>query len=302
MNQPVVSIIIPCYNQAIYLEKAIGSLQAQTLEAWECIIVDDGSTDNSLEIAARMALHDARIRVMQKLNGGSASARNMGLDHAQGEYIQFLDADDSIDEYKLERQVSLMRSRQSDISYTAYCYTYADGSRSAARYALLDATRIITHWGLDGSIPPHAFLYKASFLKTNQLVFDEACRYREDWNWLIECFRHKPQISALPDYCGAMYFQNQNGKTGSYIKMQRGNFLFMAYKAPSMHGLNRLLWAYRISEELWIWILRMIKYRSTDIAKSILLLPNTWTIAALLLMPISIWSIIVYFIKTYIAK
>jgi hypothetical protein len=69
-----------------------------------------------------------------------------------------------------------------------------------------------------------------------------------------------------------------------------------------LKGLSKLLWLFRTSEELWIWILRMLKYRSTKIAKTILLLPTLWTVAAILLMPISFWWILVYFIKTYIAR
>ncbi len=300
--QAKVSIIVPCYNQSLYLQKAIESLQAQTLKEWECIIVDDGSTDNSVEIAMNMALNDPRICVLQKSNGGSGSARNMGLKHAQGQYIQFLDADDSMDSEKLARQVADMEQCGSDISYTAYCYSYADGSKSAIRFADLNGRTILTRWGLGSSIPPHAFLYSAAFIQKHQLLFDEGCRYREDWNWLIECFRHQPKIATMPNYLGALYYQNENGKTSSYTKMQAGNFLFMAYKAPLMHGLDRLLWVYRISEELWIWLLRMIKYRSTDIAAMIGILPIAWTLIAILIMPFSLMGILRYSIKTYIAK
>ena len=85
-----VSVIIPCYNQALFLPKAIASLQAQTLEDWECIIVDDGSTDHTAEAASNLALQDGRIRLIQKINGGSASARDLGLQHAQCKYVQYL--------------------------------------------------------------------------------------------------------------------------------------------------------------------------------------------------------------------
>ena len=85
-----VSVIIPCYNQAKFLPHAVAALQAQTLEEWECIIVDDGSTDNTAEVATNLALQDGRVHMRQKINGGSASARDLGLKHAQGEYIQYL--------------------------------------------------------------------------------------------------------------------------------------------------------------------------------------------------------------------
>ncbi|MBR1426680.1 MAG: glycosyltransferase family 2 protein [Paludibacteraceae bacterium] len=300
--KPTISVIIPCYNQAAYLPKAITSLQAQTMPDWECIIVDDGSTDNSAEIAANIALKDERVRLLQKQNGGSASARNMGLQVAQGEYIQFLDADDSIDSCKFEEQLTQMEDEQLDMSYCAYKYLFENGTLSRMRFAHLNKCTILTGWGLGYSIPPHSFLYKASFLHRNNIEFDSRCRYREDWNFLIRCFQAQPRINTLPNYCGAYYFQNQTGKTSSYVKMQEGNFAFMAYMSPLLHGWNKCMWAYRISEELWIWLLRMMKYRSTAIAKSLFTLPITTIIIAALLMPISILGLLRYLITTYIAK
>ena len=88
--QPKVSVIVPCYNRAAFLPKAIASLHAQTLGDWECIIVDDGSTDNTAEVAANIALNEPRVRLVQQTNGGLAAARNAGLIQAKGEYIQFL--------------------------------------------------------------------------------------------------------------------------------------------------------------------------------------------------------------------
>lgn len=301
---PKVSIIVPCYNQAAYLPKAIASLQAQTLEDWECIIVDDGSTDNSAEIAANAALKDQRFRLIQKLNGGSASARNMGLTMTKGEYIQFLDADDYLDEEKLEKQSNLMRSQNADMSYTAFKHTYSDGTTSKPLFVQLKAITVMTRWGLGGSIPPHAFLYRASFIQNIHLEFDERCRFREDWNWLIHCFNARPKTVILPEYCGAYYAHNESSKTSSYIKMQSGNFAFMAYMAGQLQGRSKCLWVLRISEELWIWMLRMVKYRSTSIAKTIapLVLHTGYLLAAILLMPLSFWPVLIYFIKTYIAK
>ena len=99
---PLVSIIIPCYNQGNLLVNALGSVLKQSLSAWECIIINDGSTDNSAEIAKAFCAKDKRFTYIYQQNGGSATARNTGLKHVQGKYIQFLDADDIIEIYKLE--------------------------------------------------------------------------------------------------------------------------------------------------------------------------------------------------------
>ncbi len=297
-----VSVIIPAYNQAAFIHKAVASLQAQTLDSWECIVVDDGSTDNTAEVVANIALSEPRVRLLQKQNGGSASARDMGLQFVAGEFIQFLDADDTIAPNKLEQQVQLMEREHLDISYTAFCSENGQGQRTPSRAVRLNTYKILVRWGLGASVPIHSFLYLTDFIKQHNLNFQSDCRHREDWRWHIVCFNAQPKQALLPDLCGAVYFHSEQGKTGSYIKMQVGNFEFMAYMTKRLHGLAKALWAMRLSEELWIWLLRMIKYRSTDIAQTILLLPTSWTIIAILLMPLSFWWILIYFVKTYIVK
>ena len=297
-----VSVIIPAYNQAAFIHKAVTSLQAQTLDSWECIVVDDGSTDNTAEIVANIALNEPRVRLLQKQNGGSASARDMGLQQVQGEYIQFLDADDTIAPNKLEQQVQRMEREHLDISYTAFCSENSQGNRTPSRAVRLNTYSILVRWGLGASVPIHSFLYRTDFIKQHNLNFQSDCRHREDWRWHIVCFNAQPKQALLPDLCGAVYFHSEQGKTGSYIKMQAGNFDFMAYMMQQLRGMDKVLWAFRISEELWIWLLRMVKYRSTEIAKTILLLPTGSTVIAILLMPLSVWWILIYFIKTYLVK
>ena len=128
MSQEVktVSIITPCYNSAQYIAQTIASVQQQTLTTWEMIVVDDGSTDDSADIIKDIAINDSRIKLIQKENGGSASARNVGLQHAEGDYIQFIDADDTIAQDKLERQVELMDQKGLDVTYTNYKFTQSE--------------------------------------------------------------------------------------------------------------------------------------------------------------------------------
>lgn len=297
-----VSIIIPCFNQAAYLHKAVTSLQSQTLTEWECIIVDDGSSDNIAEVVTNIALKDPRFRLIQQLNGGSGSARDAGMRAAKGKYIQFLDADDTIAPEKLERQVTLMEQQDLDISYTAFCSEDENGQHSKAKSIALNMRRLLTQWGLGASTPIHAFMYRTDFIRQNKLLFQSDCRVREDWKWHIHCFLAKPKHAAIPDYCGAVYYQNKGGKTSSYIKIQEGNFAFLAYMTGQLYGCHKLCWTYRISEELWIWLLRMVKYRSTAIGKTIapLISHTGYLLAAILLMPISFISIMCYFVKTYL--
>lgn len=94
---PKISIIVPVYNVEKYLRKCIDSILNQTFKDFELILIDDGSTDESGKICDEYNLKDNRIKVIHKENGGLSSARNAGLDIAQGEYIGFVDSDDWIE-------------------------------------------------------------------------------------------------------------------------------------------------------------------------------------------------------------
>ncbi len=97
MNLPKISIIIPVYNAEKYLSTCLDSVLAQTFTDWECILVNDGSTDNSGKICEEYVVKDKRFRVVHKENGGVSSARNLGLDKVQGEWVYFSDSDDTLD-------------------------------------------------------------------------------------------------------------------------------------------------------------------------------------------------------------
>lgn len=94
---PQISIIIPVYNAEYTLKRCLDSVLAQTFTNWECLIIDDGSIDNSEEVIHKFVKKDHRFKAFLKKNGGVSSARNLGLDNATGEYITFLDADDWLD-------------------------------------------------------------------------------------------------------------------------------------------------------------------------------------------------------------
>ncbi len=98
MNQELISIIVPVYNIKEYLPRCVASLCAQTYKSIEILLVDDGSTDGTGDLCDTLALKDQRIRVFHKKNGGSSSARNLGIAHARGDYLAFVDSDDYVSE------------------------------------------------------------------------------------------------------------------------------------------------------------------------------------------------------------
>ena len=107
----MVSIITPCYNGERYIAETIESVLGQTYANWEMLIVDDGSSDGTYDLAARYAERDDRVRLIRQANAGTAAARNRAMREAQGRYIALLDADDLWDRDFLERQLAFMREK-----------------------------------------------------------------------------------------------------------------------------------------------------------------------------------------------
>lgn len=115
MNK-LISVIIPVFNVEKYLERCIKSIINQTYKNLEILLINDGSTDKSIEICNRYLEFDSRIILLNKENGGLSSARNLGIDKAKGEYISFVDSDDFIHELMYETLVSNLEKNDCDIS------------------------------------------------------------------------------------------------------------------------------------------------------------------------------------------
>nr|MBP7400333.1 glycosyltransferase family 2 protein [Chitinophagales bacterium] len=116
-----VSVIIPVYNAAISIAKTVDSVLYQTLQSFEIILINDASTDNSLEIITALAQQHAQISIINlQQNGGPGIARNAGIKKAIGKYIAFLDADDTWHSLKLEKQVAFMEANNHLLTYTWY--------------------------------------------------------------------------------------------------------------------------------------------------------------------------------------
>lgn len=116
----MVSIIMPCYNQAEYVSDAIGSLKAQLYQEWECIIVNDGSTDNSENVILECIKDDKRFKYIKQKNLGPGAARNNGAKLAKGKYMTMLDSDDIIGENYLDKAVSYLNAHDDCVMYYGY--------------------------------------------------------------------------------------------------------------------------------------------------------------------------------------
>lgn len=114
MGNPAISVVVPAYNQEKYVEKCILSVLSQSFRDFELIVVNDGSTDKSLEICQKYVQRDDRVSVIDKPNGGSAYARRDGMLQAKGQYICYIDSDDYIDPYALEKLYTIVSQYQVD--------------------------------------------------------------------------------------------------------------------------------------------------------------------------------------------
>lgn len=121
-SEPKISVIVPVYNAEAYLDRCLKSIYAQTFQDYEIILVNDGSTDHSLEKCREYAEKDSRITVIDKENGGAGSARNAGIEAAMGEYLAFPDVDDWFEPQMYEDLYQLAKKNDYDIVFSGANY------------------------------------------------------------------------------------------------------------------------------------------------------------------------------------
>ena len=137
MNTPLVSIVMPCYQNAQSLARTVSSIQAQTRKDWELIAVDDGSRDGTLAVLKNLAESELRMRVIHQENGGVSAARNTGMAAARGEWILFVDADDHLLAHALEHLLTLA-DEETDIVCGAYEMRFRDEGNRIEKHACAD--------------------------------------------------------------------------------------------------------------------------------------------------------------------
>lgn len=132
---PVVSIVMPAYNCSAYIEEAILSVMGQTFAEWELLVIDDCSTDDTFDVAKRVAQTDPRIQVQHNdVNVGVAVTRNEGITLCKGQYIAFMDSDDTWYPQKLEKQLQLIKKHKAQLCYSSYAIVDTQGQKVKADY------------------------------------------------------------------------------------------------------------------------------------------------------------------------
>lgn len=193
----LISVIVPCYNQAQYLDDCLQSVLDQTYQNWECIIVNDGSPDHTEEIALRWTARDGRFKYVKKQNGGLSSARNAGIEVANGEWLQFLDCDDKIMQEKFQISHEFFFNYEIVISdfilfkesklYPAFC--------KIGEFEI-NRNNIIQYWDEGLNIPIHCALIRRSSI--GDIRFNVDMKSKEDWIFWIALLKKRKKIKFIP--------------------------------------------------------------------------------------------------------
>lgn len=207
---PKISIIVPAYNQAEFLDECLQSVSEQTFTNWECIIVDDGSKDHTGKIAENWAQKDPRFRYFRKINGGVSSSRNFGIENATAEWILPLDGDDKIAPEYLER-ASKEFKKNPDV---VYCKASFFGNRTDP--FLLDAFSY-ENLLLKNLIFCSGFYKKEAWSRSNK--YDENLVHGfEDWDFWIELLKNSEKKVICLDYLGFYYRRKDSSRDADINK------------------------------------------------------------------------------------
>lgn len=221
----IVSVIVPVFNAHQYLEQCIRSILYQSYRNLDIILIDDGSQDNSLEICKNFEKEDKRIRVFHKENEGVSSARNLGIEKAQGEYIVFIDSDDRVKTNFIESLVAKGQENSIVICNFVYC---DENERVSASYEMLRdgnlndlnafLASVVVERKIFGSVC--RTLFPSKIIKDNNIKFVN-CILAEDQLFLLAAVSYCSCIITLKE---AMYVYFDNSSSATH-KVYRKNFL-----------------------------------------------------------------------------
>lgn len=226
-NSHLVSVIIPCFNQAKYLAECIECLIKQSHSDWQAIIIDDGSTDETPQVAKELSNLDQRIKYVRKHNGGPSSARNQGLLIANGDYIQFLDADDLILPDKLRAQIEFFYLNPdygvvySDFDFFTDPFLICPTESFATWETSAESGDIWNRLLASNPITIHSALIRKSALLAQDL-FDDRINSCEDYLFWLRLSARHTKFGYLPTKY-ALYRRHEGSLTYKRITMIKGN-------------------------------------------------------------------------------
>lgn len=233
MQDVKVSVIIPMYNSKDYIERCINSIRKQTLRDIEIIVIDDESTDGSYDLCVKLAETDARIHLVRQKNAGPGLARNTGLAQAKGEFVAFVDSDDTVAPEMYETMYNAVTEAQADACLCGFSQVEVDGTATKNPNPLggwcFSGDEVINEVLLNilGSRPDAESdfvlgisvwkgLYSRTVICENQMVFQsERVYYSEDTMFNVDYFLHSKKVVMVED-CFYEYQKNSASFTATY--------------------------------------------------------------------------------------
>jgi glycosyltransferase involved in cell wall biosynthesis len=217
-----ISIIVPVYNAEKYLSQCIDSILSQTCADFELLLIDDGSSDNSGKICDEYARKDSRIQVFHKENGGVSSARNFGIDKAQGEWIAFVDSDDWLANNFLEQMLDKALESNVDAVFCNCYYVYENETVQKIIYtenAVIDGNNMLKRFLIRFGTRSELWgkIFKRKYLNHR---LKENVKIGEDFLYLIELYRANDFRTAI--ICDYLYYYRQLDSSA----MNRNNPVF----------------------------------------------------------------------------
>ena len=219
------SIIVPIFNTSLYIEKCVNSLLNQTYRDFEICLIDDGSTDNSLEVCNKFLNIDNRIKVYHKNNKGLSDTRNYGINISKGEYLLFLDSDDWFDSIMIEKYVNAMEKSSSDVIIQGFRIDYERENNSFVNmmeeekyYSDNDLYKGVIKLEKKGLLNSSCNkIYKKSIIINNNLFFDLNAEPAEDLLFNCKYFSHIKKMGYLS--CAHYHYMKReiNSLTIKYI-------------------------------------------------------------------------------------
>ncbi len=246
---PAVSVVIPVYNAERALARCIRSLLDQTLPNIELIFVDDGSTDGSCSVIEKFRYYDERIRLFRQRNGGVSEARNTGLQHARGEYIGFVDADDYVEKDMFQRLLEAAKRDDCD-AVVSNLEQELDGVRSAVRPPMPCGRRLEAGYIRSELLPLYVMtesmntvcnkLYRGELVRRHGIRFPKGVALGEDGAFNISFFAAAASVQYI-DYTGYHYCETANSATRSAASRDYFARAVEVYEAELPEPLRGLL-------------------------------------------------------------
>ena len=224
-----VSVIVPCYNSAEFVQSCIDSVLSQHYQNIELICVDDNSTDGTLKMLHEMSGKDARLKVLQNVGKGVAAARNMGIQNATGRFLAFLDSDDYWFPNKLDRHISFMIRNNAALSHTSYVRLNKIENKEEIRHC--DSHENLKSMLKNNGMGCSTVIYDTAYIGK---VLMPNLRKRQDWATWLSILSKNPDMESLGlDEILTRY----NIRPGS-VSSTRYDLAFYTYLVYRSVGLN----------------------------------------------------------------